>query len=82
MTTPFLVPAVAERPALFGLPDLRTCAVRVYGYFSYPRALYEQGAAPRLPAQALLDEARRLGFRGYLDVTIGGWTRHAVAGKS
>jgi hypothetical protein len=50
-----------------------------YGYPAYERELYEAGAVPRVPSAALEAETRRLGFKGYIDVTAKGWAKHAVA---
>jgi hypothetical protein len=69
----FLIPAVSERSALFGLPDKIACDIKDYGFEDYSQAAYRLSAMPRIPHAELLEEAKRLGFAGYVDVTRNHW---------
>ncbi|MEW5855165.1 MAG: hypothetical protein AB2A00_40690, partial [Myxococcota bacterium] len=69
---PFLIPVLARRPALFGLPSPQCSRATFYGYPAYSPELFQAGAAPRLPEETLCGEATRLGFAGYVDVRATG----------
>ncbi len=66
---PFVIPAVSERPALFGLPS-NTCERAVYfGYEKYSKALFDEASLARINPERLCQETLKLGFDGYVDVT-------------
>lgn len=69
---PFVIPAIAERPAIFGLPDRELCDAKYYGYEDYVESVYELSKGVRLEHSELLAEAERLGLGGYVDVTSSG----------
>lgn len=72
----FVIPALSERPALFGLVDKSRCEVAYYGFNKYPERAYLVGAESRVSETELLAETSRLGFKGYIDVTPSGYTVH------
>lgn len=80
---PFYIPAVAERPGLFALPDPVRCKVSGYGYVSYRHDEFEMSARARVSHEELLKKAAESGLDGYVDVRASGWAvyrNNAVAG--
>lgn len=76
----FLIPAISERPAIYGLPDpvLFMDRVNSYGVESYSQNIFDVAAANRIPHNLLAAEARKLGFKGYINVNSKSWTKHSV----
>jgi hypothetical protein len=50
-----------------------------YCYESYSRESYELGSSPRVSEALLEEETRRLGFKGYIDLTLKGWVKRPLA---
>lgn len=69
IATPLLIPAIAERPAIFGLPSTSECEKPVgYGYEDFSIEHYRKSSMERLGRDELVAEAKRLKLRGYIDV--------------
>jgi hypothetical protein len=72
-----IIPSVAERSAIFCLPDRRKCVVQHYGFSDYGEKGFSMSASPRLPNDVLVSEAMKLGFSGYIVVRRHGWEVHS-----
>jgi predicted nucleotidyltransferase len=71
--------AVSERPAIYGLPDPLQCQPGGQaGYFVYEKELFNIASATNIPHNLLAAEARKLGFKGYINVNSKSWTKHSV----
>ncbi|MCX6355557.1 MAG: hypothetical protein NTZ78_11745 [Candidatus Aureabacteria bacterium] len=70
-----LIPALSERPALFGLPS-KSCMSDGYFLFNkFDERIIEESAAPDIQTQTLCRETRRLGFDGYVEATSSSYAR-------
>jgi hypothetical protein len=65
----FSVPAIAEVPAIFGLPNSSDLdSMGLWGLGDYPRQVALEGDAAYLPAAVLRAETAKLGYNGYIVV--------------
>jgi hypothetical protein len=71
---PFMIPAISERPAIYGLPGPQFSG-NLYYWPYYDRGIFETGSANGIAEDKLLQEAKRLGFKGYIDLTKAGWKK-------
>jgi len=75
---PLLITAVSERPAIYGLPDPQCQPGNTYGYGAYEKRLFNIASAANIPHNMLAAEVRKLGFKGYINVTSKSWSKHSI----